>query len=90
MASKDAELGEQILRILEEKGRLDSYEFSQETSREHQSVVGAIKSLQSVGNVSAYTEQVSEGHMHLTGYLVLFAISHMDMHVLIHWVLWLS
>ena len=55
MASKDADLGEQILQILEQKGRLDSYEFSQETSREHQSVVGAIKSLQSVGNVSEST-----------------------------------
>ena len=63
MASKDADLGEQILQILEQKGRLDSYKFSQETNRDHQSVVGAIKSLQSVGNVSESTELVSEGHL---------------------------
>ena len=54
MASKDLELGSLILQILEEKERLDSHEFSRETGREHQSVVGAIKSLQSVGNVSIY------------------------------------
>lgn len=52
MASKDQELVELILQTLEQRGGLDSYEFSKELSREHQTVVGAIKSLQSVGNVS--------------------------------------
>ena len=50
MAKMD--LGDTILQILDEKGKLDSYEFSKETDRDHQSVVGAIKSLQSQGNVS--------------------------------------
>ena len=49
MASKDQEL---ILSKLEERGKLDSYEFSREFDRDHQAIVGAIKSLQSVGNVS--------------------------------------
>ena len=49
MASKDQEL---ILSKLEERGKLDSYEFSKEFSKDHQAIVGAIKSLQSVGNVS--------------------------------------
>ena len=52
MASRDAELGDVILQVLDKKGQLDSYSFSKETDRDHQSVVGAIKSLQSVGNVS--------------------------------------
>lgn len=52
MTSKDVDLGDVILQILALKGQLDSYTFSKETDRDHQSVVGAIKSLQSVGNVS--------------------------------------
>lgn len=52
MASKDQELADLILQILEQKGQLDSYDFAKETGREHQTIVGAIKSLQSVGNVS--------------------------------------
>ena len=50
--SKDDGLGDLILQTLEQKGRIDSYDFSKETDRDHQTVVGAIKSLQSVGNVS--------------------------------------
>ena len=48
----DVDLGSLILQTLEQRGELDSYEFSIETGRDHQTVVGAIKSLQSVGNVS--------------------------------------
>lgn len=51
-SSKDLDVGGLILQVLEEKGQLDSYDFSKETGREHQTVIGAIKSLQSVGNVS--------------------------------------
>ena len=52
MASKEQELDGLILHTLEQRGRLDSYEFSKELGKGHQTVVGAIKSLQSVGNVS--------------------------------------
>ena len=55
MASKDQELGEVILRTLEQRGRVDSHDFSKETGRDHQTIVGAIKSLQSVGNVRNVT-----------------------------------
>lgn len=47
------ELNELLLRRVEETGRLDSYKFSRETGREHQAVVGAVKSLSSLGDVSA-------------------------------------
>lgn len=51
-SSNDLDVGGLILQVLEEKGQLDSYDYSKETGREHQTVIGAIKSLQSVGNVS--------------------------------------
>lgn len=54
MASKEQEVGDLILHAVEQRGRVDSYEFSKEFGREHQTVVGAIKSLQSVGKVSIF------------------------------------
>ena len=41
------DLGEVILRVLEERESVDSYELSRELEKEHQVVVGIIKSLQS-------------------------------------------
>ena len=46
------ELNEILLGRVAERGRLDTYEFSQETGRDHQAVVGAVKSLRSLGDVS--------------------------------------
>lgn len=46
------ELTELILKTLEERSRLDSYELAQEVGRDHQLLVGAIKSLHSLGDVS--------------------------------------
>ena len=45
------ETGELVLQELKKKESLDSYEFSRETGRDHQLVVGAIKSLESLGEV---------------------------------------
>ena len=41
-----------LLKRLEKSESFDSYELSQEIGRDHQQVVGAIKSLQSLGEVS--------------------------------------
>lgn len=41
-----------LLKLLAERGSLDSYQYSQESGCEHQAVVGAIKSLESLGDVS--------------------------------------
>ena len=41
-----------LLKLLAERGSLDSYEYSKETGCDHQAVVGAIKSLESLGDVS--------------------------------------
>ncbi|CAI8042886.1 Phenylalanine--tRNA ligase alpha subunit [Geodia barretti] len=65
-SSKELDLGGLILQVLEEKGQLDSFDFSREAGREHQTVVGAIKSLQSVGNVVS-TEQRQFESWVLTG-----------------------
>jgi len=45
------ETGELVLQELKKKESLDSYYFSRETGRDHQLVVGAIKSLESLGEV---------------------------------------
>ncbi len=46
-----AELGEIVLQVLEERGSVDSYELSRELKKDHQAVVGAVKSLQTHGDV---------------------------------------
>ena len=46
------ELTELILKILEQRGSVDTYELSKEIRNDHQLLVGAVKSLQSLGDVS--------------------------------------
>ena len=43
---------EHLLKLLAERGTLDSYELSQELAKDHQAIVGTIKSLHSLGEVS--------------------------------------
>ena len=53
MATKTEEVGQKILSALDSnKETIHSYTFAQETGEDHQLVIGAIKSLQSLGNVS--------------------------------------
>ena len=49
--SVEGELGEVLLKLLASRGSLDSYALSQELGKDHQHVVGAIKSVQSLGDV---------------------------------------
>ncbi len=46
------ELSLSLLKLLEDRGSFESYELSLELGRDHQQVVGAIKSVQSLGEVS--------------------------------------
>ena len=55
----DQDIGEQLLKLLAERGSVDSYQLSQELQNKHQLIVGAIKSLQSLGNVSTQTQRNS-------------------------------
>ena len=43
---------EQLLKLLAERGSFDSYDLSHELHRDHQTIVGVIKSLHSLGEVS--------------------------------------
>ena len=45
-------LGDILLKILASRDSFDSYKLSGELGKDHQQVVGAIKSLQSLGTVS--------------------------------------
>ena len=46
------DVGERILRLLETQHELDSLEIGEKLGVDHQVIVGAVKSLQSLGNVS--------------------------------------
>lgn len=41
-----------ILEEVENTGKLNTYEFAKDLQRDHQLIVGAVKSIQSVGEVS--------------------------------------
>jgi len=47
-----ANLTEEILKAVEDKGSLDTYEYATATGKDHQTVVGVIKSIQALGDVS--------------------------------------
>lgn len=42
---------EQLLKLLAERGSFDSYDLAQELHKDHQAIVGTIKSLHSFGEV---------------------------------------
>ncbi len=46
------DLGKVLLNHLAAKGSFNSYELSRELGKDHQQVVGAINSIQSLGDVS--------------------------------------
>jgi hypothetical protein len=50
-ATIDEDLSGRLLKLLDDKGSFDSYELSVELCVDHQQVVGAIKSIQSLGEV---------------------------------------
>ena len=52
LAIADLALPEAILKVVNDREKLDTWEYSLETNTEHQTIVGAIKSLESLGDVS--------------------------------------
>lgn len=48
---QEGDFGEKLLKILADRGSFDSYELSKDLGKDHQVLVGAIKSIQSVGEV---------------------------------------
>ena len=54
-SSEDSvDLQEALLRLVDERGTLDSWDYSIESCKDHQLVVGAIKSLESLGEVRTH------------------------------------
>ena len=51
-----ANLTEEILKGIEAKGSLDTYEYASSAGKDHQSVVGVIKSIHALGDVSFRVE----------------------------------
>lgn len=41
-----------VLEALEERGSIETFEFSKELGKDHQSVVGSVKSIHALGDVS--------------------------------------
>ena len=54
MANKSEVIAEEILQILATRSELDSYQYACETGRDHQVVIGGVKSLESLGDVCDY------------------------------------
>ena len=55
MAESVSELCGTLLQLLDDRGSIDSYEVAKELDKDHQLVVGAVKSLQALGNVGYAT-----------------------------------
>uniref|UniRef100_A0A1X7T1L3 PheRS DNA binding domain-containing protein n=1 Tax=Amphimedon queenslandica TaxID=400682 RepID=A0A1X7T1L3_AMPQE len=53
-------LPDALLEALAEKGRVDSYEYASSVGRNHQDVVGAVKSLESFGDVIKTEQKQTE------------------------------
>ena len=51
LSEEAGDMSERLLKLLASRGSFDSYKLSQELGVDHQQVVGAIKSVQSVGDV---------------------------------------
>ena len=58
MAVSTEGIAERILVTVDSRGQVDSYEYACETGVDHQVVVGAIKSLESLGDVSEHGPSV--------------------------------
>jgi phenylalanyl-tRNA synthetase alpha chain len=60
MATKSDGLSEQILKDLADKESINSYQYACTIGKNHQEVVGAIKSLESLGNVISVAQHQEE------------------------------
>uniref|UniRef100_A0A1X7TUQ5 Phenylalanyl-tRNA synthetase domain-containing protein n=2 Tax=Amphimedon queenslandica TaxID=400682 RepID=A0A1X7TUQ5_AMPQE len=60
MASQTESLPDALLEALAEKGRVDSYEYATSVGRNHQDVVGAVKSLESFGDILKTEQKQTE------------------------------
>ena len=45
------DLTEKILKIIDSKNEIDTYDLAGELNEDHQKIIGAVKSLQALGNI---------------------------------------
>ncbi|XP_015775509.1 PREDICTED: phenylalanine--tRNA ligase alpha subunit-like [Acropora digitifera] len=50
-----------VLEALEERGSIETYEFSKELGKDHQSIVGSVKSVHALGDVINVEQRQAEG-----------------------------
>ena len=43
-----------VLEAIEEKGSIETFEFAKELGKDHQSIVGSVKSIHALGDVSEH------------------------------------
>lgn len=55
-----SELGEEILKIVDAKGEVDTLDLSSLLKQDHQKIIGAVKSLQSLGDLIKGNFQISQ------------------------------
>lgn len=48
-----------VLETLEERGSLETFEFAKELGKDHQAIVGSVKSIHALGDVSERTVHIS-------------------------------
>ena len=48
-----------VLETLQERGSLETFEFAKELGKDHQAIVGSVKSIHALGDVSERTVHIS-------------------------------
>ena len=74
----EGDLVQLLLRTLSEKESVDSYELSVEIGKDHQLIVGAIKSLQSMGDVRLIVLQARPNQTQ-KGVWMIFCVLHVKL-----------
>ena len=46
-----SELGEEILKILDERGEIDTLDLASHLQQDHQKIIGTVKSIQALGDL---------------------------------------
>ena len=57
-----AELGGKLLQLIAERDQIDTIDVAKELRVDHQKIVGAVKSLQSLGDVSTACSLIGRPH----------------------------
>ena len=62
-----------VLETLEERGSLETFEFAKELGKDHQAIVGNVKSIHALGDVSERTVHISVCYLQWGKRIVYFS-----------------